>query len=287
MPNLSTSTPEIGVAHSRYVARFLDRHPNAIDYIEVPFEMLRHNPAAANIIQKKPLVLHCASLSIAGSVPPSSEVMSEVQSWIDRTRTPWLGEHLSFITAERDPDGRADAYAPGESWDIGFAVSPPLNSATVELVLKSLRRAESTFDVPILVENPPIYFLMPGSTMNQVDFIAEICARCDVLLLLDLAHFYISAKTLGYDPFKEVLRLPLDKVVEVHLSGVDIEAGQRWDNHASRAPQVELDLLAEVLRRAPVRAITLEYNWSSRFPESVLLDEIARARTVLEGCRTA
>jgi uncharacterized protein (UPF0276 family) len=282
---LPSGTPAVGIAYSRYINSFLERHPDAIDYVEVPFELLRHNPAAIAVNQRKPVVLHCASLSLAGSVPPPPEVMGQVRDWVERTRTPWLGEHLSFITAEQHPlDGPADAYAPDEPWNIGFTVSPPMNPGSVELVLASLARAKSALKVPLLVENPPIYFLMPSSTMSQVEFINAICAQSDVSLLLDLAHFYISARALDYDPLQEVTRLPLDRVVEVHLSGVDIEEGGRWDNHASRAPQVEFDLLREVIRRAPVRAITLEYNWSSRFPESVLLDEIARTRAVIAYC---
>lgn len=277
------TTPQIGVARSQSTERFLDRYPDAVDYVEIPFELLRHNPAAAAVIKQKPIILHCASLSIAGTVVPSASIFQEIRTWIERTRTPWLGEHLSFITAEREPYGSlSDAYAPGEPWNIGYTVSPPMNPETVALVVESLTRAQSKFRVPVLVENPPVYFSMPGSTMSQVDFIAEVCAQSNVSLLLDLAHFYISAQTLRYDPFTEISRLPLERVIEVHLSGVDNEAGGVWDNHASRAPSVEFDLLALVLDRAPVRAVTLEYNWSARFPEDVLLDEIERVRHVLD-----
>lgn len=280
--------PRIGIARSPHTARFLDRCPEAVDYIEVPFELLRHDPAAADVMRTKPVVLHCASLSIAGSVPPDAGLVREVREWVDRTRTPWLGEHLSFITAEREPAlGPAEAYAPGEPWNIGYTVSPALNLETVDRVVASLARAQSHFEVPLLVENPPVYFRMPGSTMGQVDFIAEVCARSGVMLLLDLAHFYITARTAGFDPFAELLRLPLDRVVEVHISGITAEQDGYWDNHAGRAPQEELDLLAIVLARAQVSAVTLEYNWSSRFPEHVLLEEIGRVRDVLESAQAA
>jgi uncharacterized protein len=272
----------LGIAYSRYTPSFVERHPDAIDYVEVPYELLRHNPATAASVGGKQIVLHCASLSMAGSVPAPPQVLDDVQSWIERTRTPWVGEHLSFITAERDADGGfADEYAPGEPWNIGYTVSPPLNEESVEFVLASLARAAAAFTVPVLLENPPVYFRMPGSTMSQVEFISEICARTDALLLLDLAHFCITAHTVGYDPMREVLRLPLGRVTEVHISGIDADDYGRWDNHASRAPQVEFDLLGIVLEHAPVRGITLEYNWSSRFPPNVLLDELGRARGVL------
>ncbi len=275
--------PLVGIAHSRSTTQFLERHPESVDYVEIPYELLRHAPAALEGVGSKPVVLHCASLSMAGSVPASPALVEDVEAWVQRTRTPWLGEHLSFITAEREVDGGfADAYAPGEPWNIGYTVSPPLNERSIELVLDSLARARDVLSVPILLENPPIYFAMPGSTMSQAEFISEIAAQSDVLLLLDLAHFCITAHTMDYDPLVEVTRLPLHRVTEVHISGIDSGDEGHWDNHASRAPQVEFDLLATVLEHAPVRGITLEYNWSSRFPATVLLDEIQRARNVLE-----
>jgi uncharacterized protein (UPF0276 family) len=276
---------EVGVAYSRSTPEFIERNPGTVDYVEIPFELLCHDPAVATRVGT-PVVLHCASLSIAGSVTPPSAVVSSVEEWIKRTRTPWLGEHLSFITAERDKPGEfADEYAPGEPWNIGYTVSPPMNSETVETVVRSVDRAMSAFSVPVILENPPVYFSVPGSTMSQVEFISEVCARSDARLLLDLAHFYITSRNLGYDPLVELARFPLEEVVEVHVSGVDTDAGGCWDNHASRAPQLELDMLAVVMERAPVRAVTLEYNWSSRFPESVLREEIARVREVVDACR--
>ena len=280
--------PRLGIARSPSTARFLERHPDAVDYVEVPFELLRHDATAVEVMRAKPVVLHCASLSLAGTVPADAGTVREIREWADRTRTPWLGEHLSFITAEREPGwGSADAYAPGEPWNIGYTVSPALNQENVDRVVGSLERAQAEFEIPLLVENPPVYFRMPGSTMSQVDFIAEVCARSGVQLLLDLAHFYITARTAGFDPFTELLRLPLERVVEVHVSGVTTEQDTFWDNHSGRAPQEELDLLAVVLARTRVDAVTLEYNWSSRLPEQVLLQEIGRVRDVLDEAHAA
>ncbi len=272
-------SPAIGIAYSGYTPLFLDEHGDAVDYVEVPFELLCHDSSVIEVRDVKPIVLHCASLSVAGSVPPSEQTIDAIRGWIERTETPWLGEHLSFITATRELAGPvADEYAPGEPYNIGYTVCPPMNEATVERVLRVLALAELRFPVPMLLENPPVYFPVPGSTMTQVEFVSEICARSSAPLLLDLAHFYITSQTMGFDPCEAVLSYPLDRVVEVHLSGVETEAGGHWDNHAKRAPDIEFELLALVLARSSVKAITLEYNWSARFPAAVLLEEIARAR---------
>ena len=271
--------PAIGVAYSGYVPAFLREHGDAVDYVEVPYELLRHDPSVFDISAQKPVVLHCASLSVAGTVPPGSATVQSIGDWIARSGTPWLGEHLSFITAERELAGRvADEYAPGEPYNIGYTVCPSLNDATLERVTRCLERAEEWFPVPMLLENPPIYFPIPGSTMTQVEFVGELCARTPAPLLLDLAHFYITSQTMGFDPLEGLAAYPLEQVVEVHISGVETETGGHWDNHAKRAPEIEFEMLQAVLERAPVRAVTLEYNWSARFPATVLLEEIARVR---------
>lgn len=271
--------PAVGIAYSGSTPALIERHPEAIDYVEVPFELLRHNPSVIEVGEAKPIVLHCASLSVAGQVAPSDETVDAIAGWIERTGTPWLGEHLSFISAEREVAGEhADEYAPGEPYNIGYTVCPPMNEATIGRVLASVARAEERFPVPMLLENPPIYFPIPQSTMTQVEFVNEICSRCDAGLLLDLAHFYITSQTVGFDPLETLLEYPLERVVEVHVSGVETEAGGHWDNHAKRAPEIEFEMLACVLERAGVQAITLEYNWSERFPTTALLEELARAR---------
>lgn len=282
LPGSNAAGPAIGIAYSGYTPRFLAEHPDAVDYVEVPFELLRHDPSVLDVRALAPIVLHCASLSVAGAVPPAEETIEAVRGWIERTATDWLGEHLSFITASREAAGlNADEYAPGEPYNIGYTVCPPLNEETIERVLRSVALAEERFPVQTILENPPVYFPVPGSTMTQVELVSELCARSPVGLLLDLAHFYITSQTMRFDPCEALESYPLERVVEVHVSGVETEAGGHWDNHARRAPDVEFEMLAIVLARASPRAITLEYNWSSRFPASVLLDEIDRTRATV------
>jgi uncharacterized protein (UPF0276 family) len=259
-----------------------------VDYVEVPFELLQHNPDVLSLASVKPVVLHCASLSIAGSVPPAPRTVEGIAQWIGRTRTPWLGEHLSFVTADRTAAGEgAEPYAPGEPFNIGYTVSPPMNPASVEQVISAIERWQSRFGVPLLLENAPIYFQSPATTMTQVEFVQAICDRSSVLLLLDLAHLYITAQTFGVDALEVLRTYPLDRVVELHVSGVGVEEGGHWDNHAARAPDVVLELLALASRGARVQAVTLEYNWSSRFPRDVLLDELARARAAVASSGAA
>jgi uncharacterized protein (UPF0276 family) len=278
----SLPIPALGVAHSGYIPAFLGRHPDAVDYVEVPFELLRHDPSVIEVAEKKPIILHCASLSIGGSVECSAQTRGEIEKWVALTQTPWIGEHLAFVTAERAEAGpAAEAYAPGEPYNIGYTVSPPMNQITVERVARNFDHYSSKFGVPILLENSPLYFKVPTSTMSQVEFINKLCCLTSAGLILDLAHFYITASTFAFDALEEIEDLPLERVVEIHISGVDFQSGGMWDNHSKPAPRLIFELLKKVLMRANPRAITLEYNWSARFPEDILLDELSLTRTIV------
>jgi uncharacterized protein (UPF0276 family) len=267
------------------VPAFVEAQPQALDYVEVPFELLRHDPSVNSLGARIPLVLHCASLSVASPAVCPPEVLGQVQQWAQATASPWIGEHLAFVTADRKEAGaEAESYADGEPYNIGYTVSPPMNAMTSGRVARHLQYYSSQFTVPILIENSPLYFRIPSSTMSQAEFITEILGSCPAGLLLDLAHFFISSETMGFDPEVELERFPLERTVEIHISGVDRQPDGVWDNHAARAPKAVYRLLEQALERARPQAITLEYNWSVRFSQAILLEEIAQVRE-LAGAR--
>jgi uncharacterized protein len=271
--------PQLGIAYSSYVPELLYRYPDTLDFIEITFELLSHNPSIFENIKDKPLILHCSSLSIAGTVPPTKQTIQDIKGWIHRTKTPWIGEHISFISANNSvPKVKNNLDEP---YNIGFTVAPPMNDSSVELIIQSILQYENDFNIPLLLENPPLYFIPPGSTMSQVDFIKIICNRTRTRLLLDLTHFYITSYTMGWTASQKLLELPLEKVVEVHLSGVDFFGGTYWDNHAAFPPEEVLELLSTLLSITSVKAVTLERNWPSMSSIPDLVDEVECIRELL------
>jgi uncharacterized protein len=246
--------------------------------------LLRHDPRVCEIRAHIPVVLHCASLSLGGSLPCPVETLDQIRDWVDMTETPWIGEHLAFITASRHEAGPVpQPCAPDEPYNIGYTVSPPMNEHTLKRTCRNLQTHEKRFGVPLLVENSPLYFEIPTSTMTQAEFLHDLCARTNVGLLLDLSHFYITSKTMNFDPLTELERLPLDRVVEVHISGIDEQAGGLWDDHANPAPSIVYQLLARMLEFVTPKAITLEYNWSLRFPAATLIKELQTVRDTVRN----
>jgi uncharacterized protein (UPF0276 family) len=266
----------LGLAYSPGALNFVATHQGLVDYIEMPFEQLRHAPALADVQDNIPIVLHCASLSLAGFVPPSPETVDAGAEQVRRTRTPWLGEHLAFVSADALDEG-----APPTA--LTYTVCPQLSQETVERATRNLKTVARHLQVPLILENPPLYFAVPGSTLNLVDYIVEVMARSDVGLLLDLTHLLIGALNTGGDALRDIERLPLERVVEVHISGLSTQSGVAWDDHAVPAPPAVFALLERVLERVRPQAVTLEYNWAPHFPHAIWRAHIDRVRAALEA----
>jgi uncharacterized protein (UPF0276 family) len=280
------STPWIGLAYSDYVKDFALKNDHLFDYVEVPYELLKHDPTVFKISEIKPIILHCATLSVAGTIKASEKDINNISYWAEKTKTPWIGEHLSFISTNKAhiEQKYADEYAPGEPYNIGYTMPPPLNEYALKTVQTTLKNVKPSFSMPLILENPPIYFTIPGSQMDQISFIKRLTKETDVGLLLDLAHFYITSKNEGFDAMLHIDDFPLEKVTEVHISGVDEVDETYWDHHASKAPEIIYQLLEKVLLRVSPKAITLEYNWNSKFPETYLIDEINRVKRAIRTC---
>jgi uncharacterized protein (UPF0276 family) len=273
----SADRAQVGLAHGPGIVDLARSHGDLIDYIEFPFEQLRHSPSLAAAQDVAPVVLHCASMSVAGFLPPSEETVAAIAAEAGRTQTPWIGEHLAFVSADGLVEaGERDAPAT----TLTFTLCPQLSDETVERVAQNLSWLAPRFPVPIILENSPQYYAIPGSTMTLTEFVGNVSSRCDVDLLLDLTHLTITGMNTGADPFVELEKLPLERVVEIHVSGLSAQSGIAWDDHATPAPDIVFALLERALRRSRPRAVTIEYNWS-QIPDSVLLAHLRKTRGIL------
>jgi hypothetical protein len=275
--DFSPGATSLGLAHGPGVLEFLERNPGCVDYIEVPLEQLRHNPGLASVQEIAPVILHCASMSVAGFIPPSQETIDAISHEAIRTQTPWIGEHLAFVSA----DGiNEEADRDTTPTNLTYTICPQLSEEAVERVSINLSSLRPKFSAPIILENSPQYFSIPGSTMGMADFVAMVASQCDVDLLLDLSHFMITSMNTRVDSSKEIEKLPLERVVEIHISGMNLVDGIVWDDHAVPAPPEMFDLLEQVMKRSSPRALTMEYNWQA-LPTSVILSHLERTRNIL------
>jgi uncharacterized protein (UPF0276 family) len=115
---------------------------------------------------------------------------------------------------------------------------------SIELIRKS-------YQGPIAAENYNYYPSGLYEGICEPEAIGELLSALDLGLVLDLAHAAISARHLGLDLYQYVDELPLERVVEIHVSKPRLPKDPRAlsaDAHLEPGP-VELGLLSAVLAR--------------------------------------
>lgn len=219
----------------------------------------------AAVRAQRPVLLHLD----AGAIWPWSRRWAVgLAAWAERAGTPWLSVHLDLgwtFLAYRWP-------------------GPPLIPRALALpwALRSVRRLQAVGSVPIAVENIPRWTRSRPAYTADPAFISRVVAETGCGLLLDLGHARIAAHFEGEPEHDYLARLPLDRVVEIHVSGPrpgPYPDGRLVDAHQ---PMLEVDyaLLAWVLDRSAPRAVTLEYSKDS----AQIVAQLARLRALLDAC---
>ncbi len=135
--------------------------------------------------------------------------------------------------------------------------------------------------MPFAVENVT-HYLAPGhdGRLDEADFIADVVDGSGAGLLLDVNNVYVNAQNYGFDPVAFMERLPLGRVVEIHVAG-----HQRFDEddliidtHGAPVVDPVLDLLAWAVARTGPVPVVLERDHA--VPE---VSELLAERSVVEA----
>lgn len=227
---------------------------------------------------RKPVVAHGVGFSVSGA----SEPAARRASWLERIRADhavfrfgWYTDHL------------------GVSSLAGLATTLPV---AVPMTDAAVRRTRASLDalqriVPdVGVENSVFYYHL-GDPLDEPAFLRRIVAGAGRHLLLDLHNVYTTAVNVGFDPHAYLDALPLDAVIEIHLSGggdsppgwLPSERSLRLDSHDHAVPEVVWALFDEVWPRCPnLRGVTLE-----RMEDTVTASDVAHIRGELHRAREA
>lgn len=114
----------------------------------------------------------------------------------------------------------------------------------------------------IVAENPP--YQLPVGELHVLDVLADVSAQADIPCVLDLGHLYSFQLCRGLSPLSGLDGFPLERIVELHVAGAEIEepggVPVYLDSHGgAEIPPPVLEMLAEVAPRCPsLRAITIE-----------------------------
>jgi uncharacterized protein (UPF0276 family) len=213
-----------------------------------------------------PVVTHGISLSLGGPDPLERGALAALGGFLRDVGTPWHSDHLSF--------GIVGGAVLHELLPI------PFTRDVARHVAARIGAVQDAIGVPLAVENITYYAVAPHSEMDEGDFVTEVVRSAGAGLLLDVNNVYVNAKNHGFDPRAMIAKMPLDRVVQIHVAGHDASDQELlMDTHAEPVCDDVYSLLGWVLERTGDVPVLLERD-DNLPPWEELCSEVSRLHDI-------
>ena len=141
----------------------------------------------------------------------------------------------------------------------GECLPLPDQKKALSRLLRRLDALIKLVSVPVLVENLEPLPIDGYDFWAQPEYICQVLEQSGCNFLLDIGHARVSADRLGMEVETYLEQLPLERVVEIHVSGPRRINGRLLDAHRSMQA-ADYRLLKALLSQQTPRVVTLEYN---------------------------
>jgi uncharacterized protein (UPF0276 family) len=254
-----------------------------IDVLEVIADDYYHASRAGiaalrRLARQVPVSLHGVGMGLASTIPADPCRLQAMARLMKAVQAESWSEHLSFVRAG--------------GIEIGHLAAPPRTPHSAAGAIANIALATRIVGSAPLMENIATLVQPPASTLDEAEWLARIIHGAQVPLLLDLHNLYANAVNAGEQPEALLLRLPLDRVGAVHLSGghwiAAPDGGRRLlDDHLHDVPPDVFDLLTQLARHAP-QPLTVIVERDGNYPSfEHVLGQLELARAALRAGRSA
>lgn len=215
-----------------------------------------------------PVTFHCVGLSLGGIDDLDAAYLHRLKGMHDRYEPAWVSDHLCFTRCN------------GRHYHDLLPI--PYSEEALAHVAQRVMRVQETLGEAMLIENVSSYLRFHESSLSEAEFLAELCARTDCHLLLDVNNMYVNYVNHGVDPMIFLYQLPLESVRELHLGGYEDKGSHLLDAHNHPVSEPVWGLYRHCVQLLPQVPTLIE--WDNDIPAfSVLRKEAERA----ERCRQA
>lgn len=223
--------------------------------------------ALRSLAEEFPITTHGLSLSLGGTEPLNRNYLCELKSFLAEYPSTLHSDHLCFSTH--------DGVALHDLLPVCFSVE------NLKRIARRIREASDALERRIAIENIS-YYVELGGDMPEPDFIGELLGEADADLVLDLNNLDVNAENHGFSAAAWLEKIPLDRVVEVHVAGPERSESGMWiDTHGAPVRSTTLDLLEHFTALAGERPVLIERD--HKVPElSELLAEVEVVRSATQ-----
>lgn len=245
-----------------------------VAFLEVAPENYMHRGGKAPrrlaaIAERFPIISHGLMMSLGSPDPLDDAYFAELRPFLDRVAAPWHSDHLCWSGI----DGVL----------LHDLLPVPFTTASATRIADRVRQAQDRIGRPMAVENVSWYLQLGAPQKDEPDFVVEVLERADCRLMLDVNNIFVNASNHGFDPYDWLRKVPLERVVQLHIAGHD-----RWeddliiDTHGNEVREEVYDMLAWVIERTGPKPVVLERD-SDIPPLPTLLEEVARIDGVYQA----
>lgn len=193
-----------------------------------------HRQAMA-ILERDPVLTHGLALSLGGFDPWDQAYFTELRAFLDFTGTPWHSEHLCF-----------SSVAGSTTHEL---LPMPFTRASAKHAIRRAREVQAQLPIPLLLENITYYAELGHGDMDEAEYLAMVLDGADAGWLLDINNVYVNSLNFGFDPRVWLARMPLERVVQMHIAGHQRFGDLTLDTHGAPVIDPVIELMQWVLAR--------------------------------------
>jgi uncharacterized protein (UPF0276 family) len=245
--------------------------PPALRWLEIhPENYLGRGGRYASLLaqarERYPLLTHGLTMGLGALAPFDGAYLRSLRGLLHELSVPWHSDHLCFAQVD-------EVF-------LHDLLPLPFHEEAISVAVQRISEAQDALGVPIAIEPISWYARPPDSPLEEAEFIAEILRRADAKLLLDVNNVYVNALNHGFDARGFIDRLPLERVVQLHIAGHHVRSdGRRIDTHAAPICEPVYQLFDYTLRKLG-RPLPVLLERDDDFPPFV---ELAREIERLDG----
>lgn len=196
------------------------------------------------------LAFHGVSLSLAAPDEHDETYLQDLKSFVDEFQPVRVSDHLCWSSIG------------GHHWH--DLLPFPYTEENLKHMTKKVLRWQEVLKRPLVVENLSAYIATTKSTMSEYEFIAELCRRTDCQILLDVNNMIVNARNFKIDPYKELEKIDLSKVGQVHLAGFTEGDDFVIDTHSEPPHSATWELWEAICKKRSDIPFMIE--WDSNIP---------------------
>ena len=276
---IPSNLPELGFGlglRAKHLPHIFEHRPN-VDWFEIISENYMDTGGKprrnlARIAEHYPIVMHGVALSIGTVDPLNSEYLQKLKLLTDELNPAWVSDHVCWT-----------GVAHKNMHDL---LPVPYTEEALRHIVQRIREVQDFLERPIALENPSTYLEFKSSSMPEEEFLARMVDGSGCNLLLDVNNVYVTCYNHRLDAKAYLDALPLDKVIQIHLSGHTNKGTHIIDTHDDHVVDGVWNLYKYAVNKAG-RVPNTMIEWDDKIPDfPVLFAELEKARVAANAANT-